>query len=144
MSFLKWLFGEQKKKKESNKRIFISFAIEDEQYRNYLVQQAKSTKSPFYFVDMSVKKPWKENEWKKRCRTKIKRCHGVIVLLSKNTYHASGVRFEMKCANEEKKQIIGMQIFKNQKKQGSIPPELKGKDVISWSFQNLENFIKSL
>ena len=142
MSIWKWLFGEEKE--EVKKRVFISFAIEDEKYRDYLVEQAKSNKSPFYFVDMSVKEPWKPEEWKKRCRTKIKRCHGVIVLLSKNTYHASGVRFEMKCSNEEDVPMIGMQIFKKTEKQGSIPPELKGKRIISWSFQNLEKFIKSI
>lgn len=67
------------------KRIFISFAIEDEKYRDFLVKQAKLDKSPFTFTDMSVKQPWSEAEWKKRCRTKIKRCDGMIVLLSKNT-----------------------------------------------------------
>jgi len=144
MSFFKWLFGEEKQKEEDKKRIFISFAIEDKKYRDYLVEQAKSNRSPFYFIDMSVKKPWKQSEWKKRCRTKIKKCDGVIVLLSKKTYHASGVRFEMKCANEEDKPMIGIQIFKKQEKQGSIPSELEDKEVISWSFDNLQKFIESL
>jgi len=50
----------------------------------------------------------------------------------------------MKCANEENKPMIGMQIFKKQEKQGSIPPELKNQRITSWSFDNIENFIKSL
>lgn len=126
------------------KRIFISFAVEDKIYRDYLVSQAKSKKSPFEFVDMSVKRSWRKSVWQQRCRTKIKRCHGVIALLSKKTYHAGGARWEMKCAKEEKKPLIGMHIKKKKKDRGNIPPELKGKKIISWSWDNLENFIKSI
>lgn len=126
--------------KGNRKRIFISFAIEDEIYRNHLVNQSRSEKSPFGFVDMSVKQPWNEEEWKKRCRTKIKRCDGMIVMLSKNTWHSSGTRWEIKCAKEEGVQVIGMHIKKNDK--GAIPPELKGKKIITWSWDNLQNILK--
>lgn len=129
-------------RKDDRKRIFISFAIEDEIYRDRLVNQARSERSPFDFVDMSVKQPWNEEEWKKRCRTKIKRCDGMIVLLSKNTWHSSGARWEIKCAKEERIPVIGMHIKKNDK--GAIPPELKGKKIIIWSWDNLEKTIKSI
>ena len=56
--------------KGSRKKIFVSFAIEDETYRNHLVNQARSEKSPFDFVDMSVKQPWNEDEWKKTVQNK--------------------------------------------------------------------------
>lgn len=132
--------GKQSKKRK--KRIFISFAIEDEEYRNHLVLQAKKKHSPFEFIDMSVKIKWEQEEWKKRCRTKIRRCDGVIALLSKNTHKATGARWEMKCAREEGVEIIGMHIFKNNK--GAIPIELNGEKVIEWSWDNLENFINNL
>ncbi len=137
------LFKEkQKPEKELNKRIFISFSMKDKQYRDYLVEQAKKERTPFSFVDMSVKQPWKQEEWKKRCRTKIKSCDGMIVLLSKNTYHAGGQRWEMKCAKEEGIPIIGMHIKKNN--QGAIPPELEGINVITWTWGNLEYEIKRM
>ena len=136
MGIFDWLFEEERKK-----RVFISFAIEDVKYRNFLVDQAKKENSPFEFIDMSVKKAWKQSEWQRRCRTKIKRCDGVIVLLSKNTYHANGVRWEMKCANEEKVKMIGMHIKKNDK--GAIPPELNRKRKITWTWENLEKAIKT-
>ena len=91
---------------------------------------------------MSVKKEWEQDEWKKRCRTKIKRCDGVIALLSKHTHKAGGARWEMKCAKEENIKIVGMHIKKNNK--GAIPPELKGEEVILWTWDNLEQFINSL
>lgn len=140
---LKALFeDEEESNKEIKKRIFISFAIEDEQYRDFLVTQAKNERSPFTFVDMSVKQPWDEKIWKQKCRTKIKTCDGMIVLLSKNTWHSSGTRWEIKCAKEEGIPVIGMHIKKND--QGSIPPELKGKKIITWSWDNLANVIKKI
>ena len=128
--------------KNSRPKIFISFAIEDEEYRDHLVRQARLERSPFDFVDMSVKQPWDEAEWKRKCRTKIKKCDGMIVLLSKNTWHSSGARWEIKCAKEERIPVIGMHIKKNDK--GAIPPELKGKKIITWSWDNLEKTLKSI
>jgi len=142
MGLLNWLFGEETENNEKRKQIFISFAIEDIEYRDHLVAQARKKNSPFDLIDMSIKKEWKQEEWKKNCRTKIKRCDGVIALLSKNTHKASGARWDIKCAREENVKIIGMHIFKNNK--GAIPPELKGKRVILWNWNNLEKFINQL
>jgi hypothetical protein len=142
MGFLYWLFGTEGKKKDTRKRVFISFAIEDIEYRDYLVEQARKKHSPFDFIDMSVKNKWIQNEWKDRCRTKIKRCDGVIALLSKNTNKAGGARWEMKCAIEEGVKIIGIHIKKNDK--GAIPPELQGKRIFLWNWDNLEKFINQL
>lgn len=128
--------------KKKRKRIFISFAIEDIEYRDHLVSQSRKERSPFKFIDMSVKTKWKEKEWQKRCRTKIKGCDGVIALLSKNTHKATGARWEMKCAREEGVEIIGIHIFKNNK--GAIPIELNGKKVVEWNWENLEKFINNL
>ncbi len=124
------------------KKIFISFAKEDEKYRDYLVDQAKRSNSPFDFIDMSVKRPWKEYEWKEKCRRKIKKCDGMIVLISKKTWNSSGARWEIKCAKEENIDIVGMHIQKNNK--GSVPPELKGKRIIEWTWKNLERTIKTI
>lgn len=139
MGFFELLFGS---KKDNRKKIFISFAIEDVQYRNFLVDQARKEHSPFDFIDMSVKKEWKQDEWQKKCRTKIKKCDGVIALLSKYTHNAGGARWEMKCAKEEGIEIIGMHVKKNDK--GAVPPELKGKKTIEWNWDNLEKFINQL
>ncbi|MGV3598245.1 MAG: TIR domain-containing protein [Bacteroidota bacterium] len=134
--------NKSRKTKDAKPRIFISFAIEDEKYRDYLVEQSKLQKSPFDFVDMSVKQPWNENEWKAKCRTKIKKCDGMIALLSKNTWQSSGARWEMLCAHEEGIPIFGMHVKKNDK--GAIPPELKGKKVIEWSWEGLASQINNM
>lgn len=125
----------------TKKRIFISFAADDAYARDFLVGQAANAKTPFEFVDMSVKEPW-EDSWKTRCRTKIKGCDGVIALISKKTMAADGARWEMKCANEEKIPMIGVHISKDDK--GTIPPELSGKKVIEWSWDGIAAFINGL
>jgi antiphage defense system Thoeris ThsB-like protein len=123
------------------KKIFVSFAMQDKKYRDFLVAQSKNEKSPFSFVDMSVKEPWSEEIWKKKCRDKIQKCDGMIVLLSKNTWHSSGSRWEIKCANEEDVPVVGMHIKKDDK--GAKPPELNGKRVIAWTWNDLQRSIKS-
>jgi hypothetical protein len=50
---------------------------------------------------MSVKEPY-DNNWKENVRTRIKRSHGVIALVSKNSLNSSGQKWEIACAKEEK------------------------------------------
>ncbi len=95
-------FGNRKKRKKLEKK-YLSVSLL-KILNTETVVQARRKHSPFDFIDMSIKK-----EWQKRCKTKIKRCDGVISLLSKNTHRA---RWEMKCAKEEKINIIGIHIKK--------------------------------
>ena len=125
------------------KRIFISFAVEDVNSRDLLVGQARNEKSPFEFVDMSVKEPWKE-DWKEKCRTKIKGCDGVIVMVSEKTRYASGAKYEMKCANEENIPMRGVYISSDDKDKITLPDELEGKRVIYWTWDNIKAFVDSL
>lgn len=138
MGLIDFLFGQD----DVRKRVFISFAIEDRRYRDFLVTQARNDRSPFEFIDMSIKTPYPQREWQVRCRSKMRRCHGAIVLLSKNTYHSVGARWEIKCAREEGLPIVGMHIRKDDR--GAIPPELKGKRIIGWTWDNVERFIERL
>ena len=108
----------------TEKRIFISFAVEDVKYRDFLKGQALNTNSSFSYTDMSAKEPW-DTKWKTHCRTRIKGCHGVIALISKHTRTADGAKWEMQCANEEGIPMIGIHIHKDNK--GQIPPELANK-----------------
>ena len=82
------------------KVIFVAFAIEDESMRDLVKGQSLNTKSPFEYIDMSVKEPYDE-EWKKRVRTRILRSDGVLALVSKNTLTSSGEKWEIQCAKDE-------------------------------------------
>lgn len=125
----------------AEKRIFISFAIEDEHYRDLLKGQSLLTKSPFSYIDMSAKKAW-DSQWKTNCRSRIKGCHGVIALISKNTKNADGATWEMQCANDENIPMIGIHIHSNDK--GPIPPQLKERKVSEWKWEIIKDFIDSL
>jgi len=125
-----------------NNRIFISFAIEDRDYYVMLSGQAKNNKTPFAFVDMGVKQPWDE-KWKTNCRTRIKSCDGVIVLVSKNTAKADGALWEIKCAKEEKVPLLGAYCT-SANRPTTLPSELSGVKVVDWTWDNIKRFIDSL
>lgn len=123
------------------KRIFISFAIEDESLRNLLKGQARNNNAPFEFIDMSVKEPW-DNAWKTKCRTRIKGCDGMIAIVTKNTKKADGQIWEIKCANEESIPVRPIWGSSDINERPKIPPSiLNGKHIYNWTWDNIKNFI---
>lgn len=122
------------------KKIFISFAIEDCRYRNYLRDQSIKETSPFDFVDMSIKKRLPEFKWKNICDERIRDSDGMIVLLSNNTISAQGVKYEIQCARKHNIKIMGMIIDK--RSNCSIPGDIK--HYMIWSWDNIVKFIQSL
>jgi hypothetical protein len=125
-----------------NNRIFVSFAVEDKNSRDFLVGQARNNKSPFEFVDMSVKEPWDE-KWKTNCRTRIKGCDGMIALVSKNTASGAGALWEVRCAKEEKIPVRGV-YCSTDSRPATLPGEFAGVKVVAWTWDNIASFINSL
>jgi hypothetical protein len=122
-------------------RVFIAFAAEDARMRDLFVGQKELKDTGINFTDMSVKEPWDE-KWKTNCRAKIKGCDGLIALLSKNTWYATGARWEMQCADEEGVPMLGVHIYKDDK--GTVPPELKDHKVIDWTWDGIKAFLNRL
>jgi hypothetical protein len=122
-------------------QIFISFAIEDKFARDNLVFQANQQRTPFDFVDMSVKRPW-DAQWKTQCRTRIKGCDGLIAMVSENTATADGARWEIRCAYEEGVPVLPLYIHDSGVR--SLPPELIGRRVYHWTWQNVKSFLEGL
>ncbi len=89
------------------KTIFVAFAIEDERQRDFLKGQSLHTNSPFEYIDMSVKEAYDEN-WKERVRTRIRRSNGVIALVSESSLTSNGQKWEIGCAKEEGRDILGI------------------------------------
>ncbi len=119
------------------KVVFVAFAIEDERQRDFLKGQSLNTKSPFDYIDMSVKESYDEN-WKERVRTRIRRSDGVIVLVSKNSLKSSGQKWEIGCAKEERKKVLGIWAYTNDQTQ------LDGVNIKTWTWDNIKNFIDTL
>jgi hypothetical protein len=119
------------------KMVFIAFAIEDERSRDFLKGQSLNTATPFEFIDLSVKEAY-ETEWKEKVRTRIRRCHGVIALVSKNSLNSSGEKWEIACAKEEKKKLRGIWAYNDDR------TSLEGVNTVDWTWPNITNFINSL
>lgn len=124
----------------TTKRVFIAFAKEDESCRNLLKGQSLNTDSPFEYVDMSVKEPY-DSGWKSRTRTRIKGSDGVVALLSKNSLSADGELWEIKCAVEEGKKLLGLYIYKDDK---TKPAEMGSAKCVTWTWDAVAKFIDSL
>ena len=121
----------------TNKTVFIAFAIEDKTQRDFLKGQSLNTSSPFEYTDMSVKDPYDSN-WKDRVRTRIRRSDGVIALVSKNSLSSSGQKLEIQCAKEEKKRLLGIWAYKDDR------TNLVGVNTKVWTWDNITEFIDSL
>lgn len=119
------------------KTIFIAFAIEDERMRDFLKGQSLLTNSPFEYVDMSVKQAY-DTDWKNKVRTRIRRSDGVIILVSKNSLTSSGQKWEIQCAKEEGKKILGIWAYSDDR------TNIIGVLTKTWTWDNIKNFINSL
>jgi hypothetical protein len=121
----------------STKTIFVAFAIEDERQRDFLKGQSLHTNSPFEFIDMSVKEAY-VSDCKDKVRTRIRRSDGVIALVSKNSLNSSGQQWEIVCAKEEKKKILGIWAYTDDR------TYLTGVSTVAWSWKAIEQFIDGL
>jgi len=119
------------------KRVFVAFAIEDERQRDLLKGQSLHPRSTFEYVDLSVKEAY-ETGWKDKVRTRIKGCHGVIALVSKSSAASDGQKWEIACAREEMKPILGVRAYSDDKS------TISGITVQDWTADNLTDFIDEL
>lgn len=119
------------------KTIFIAFAIEDVSQRDFLKGQSLLTYSPFEYVDMSVREAY-DSDWKTKVRARIKRSHGVIVLVSRNSINSSGQKWEIQCAREEGKSILAMWAYTTDR------TIITGLNTKLWTWDNVRNFINEI
>jgi len=119
------------------KVVFVAFAIEDERQRDMLKGQSLHTRSPFEYIDMSVKEAY-ETDWKEKVRTRIRRSDGVIALVSKHSLTSTGQKWEIECAKAEGKKVMGIWIYKDDRTQ------LAGVNTSEWTWEGVAAFIDSL
>lgn len=121
----------------NNKVVFIAFAMEDVTQRDFLKGQSLGPRSPYEFIDMSVKERY-ESGWKEKVRTRIRRSNGVIALISKSSLSSQGQAWEIQCANEEGKPLIGIWAYSDDR------TNLPGVRTLPWSDKNISEFINSI
>jgi hypothetical protein len=120
-----------------SKILFVAFAIEDERMRDFLKGQSLSPRAPYEFIDMSVKQAY-DSAWKEKVRTRIKRSSGVVVLVSKNSLSSTGQQWEIGCAQEEGKPILGIWAYTDDR------TTLSGVKTVAWTDRNISAFIDSI
>ncbi len=123
-------------------KVFISFAIEDRNLRDFLVGQKNNKKSDINFTDMSVKQPW-DSSWKTKCRERIKGCDGMIGIITKNTRSADGQLWELKCAYEEGIPVL-LIYGSTDDRPKTFPSIISGKMVYNWTWDRIANFCENL
>lgn len=119
------------------KVIFVAFAIEDERIRDLIKGQSLNTDTPFEYIDMSVKEAYTE-DWKNRVRTRIRRSHGVLAVVSENSLSSSGQKWEIQCAKDEKVPVRGIWAYKDDR------TAITGVNTMIWTWDNIANWIDSL
>ncbi|AIF46103.1 TIR domain-containing protein [Dyella japonica] len=119
------------------KVVFVAFAIEDERSRDLLKGQSLHTKSPFEYIDMSVKEAY-TSEWKEHVRNRIRRSDGVIALVSKNSLASTGQKWEIACAREEKRPVLGLWIYSHDR------TVIQGLKTVPWTWDAIKDFIDGL
>ena len=121
----------------TKKTIFVAFAIEDERQRDFLKGQSLNTNSPFEYIDMSVKEAY-DTDWKNKVRTRIRRSDGVIALISSDSLTSSGQKWEIACAKEEGKKVLGIWAYTDDR------TNVQGVRTVVWIWLSFEDFIDSL
>lgn len=116
------------------KIIFVAFAIEDERQRDFLKGHTQLAHCPFEYIDMSVKEAY-DKDWKERVRTRIRRSNGIIVLVSKNSINSTGQQWEIACAKEEGKSILGIWSYREDR---TALTDVSAKE---WTWETIGNFI---
>jgi hypothetical protein len=86
---------------------------------------------------MSVKEAY-DKDWKDRVRTRIKRSNGVIALISKNSIDSSGQKWEINCAKEEGKPLLGVWAYTDDR------TNIDGVRTVTWTWEAITKFIDSL
>jgi len=119
------------------KTVFVAFAIEDQRMRDLLKGQSLHPRAPYEFIDMSVKDPY-DTGWKDKVRTRIRRSHGVIALVSRNSLTSSGQKWEIQCAKDESKPLLGVWAYSSDR------TTLAGVRTVAWTDVNLATFIDAL
>lgn len=115
-------------------RAFISFEMEDQWARNFLVQHAHDKNNAINFVDYSVKNAW-DSSWKTECKKRIALTSGTIVLVGPTTARSEAVLWEIAETTRQGNHLFGVQI--NKDRTFTVPAGLPSSAVIRWNFESI-------
>jgi len=119
------------------KILFVAFAVEDQERRRALDECGDEIGLSITFVDMSFKDAF-DQEWKEKVRARIQMCHGVLALVSKNSLYSHAQKWEIGCASEERKPLMGIWAYQND------TTTLPGTKITAWTVDDIREFVESI
>jgi hypothetical protein len=120
----------------SNKRVFISFHVEDEAQVELLRQQAKNEQSDITFIDYSIKEPFDE-KWKTQAAERIKQSSVFICMIGPETHKREAVIWEINKAYELGKKVIGVRIYRDENHPIPRPLQDHNAKIINWNLKDI-------
>ena len=125
-------------------RAFISFDFDNNATaRNLFVGQIKNSKTPFSVQDWSSKEDLPQAEWEKLLKTKIGKCHLMIVLVGKSMGSATGVAKEIDFAQDQDVPLFG--VYVDGAGTGStLPTGLARNRTIAWDWEKIADAVDQM
>lgn len=122
------------------KVIYVAYANEDKKRRDQLNGIHIDTTRPFKFVDLP-EGDIHDDKWKEKVRKKVMQSDGVIALISKHTLSSGGQRWEIECASDEEKKMIGLWAYDDDT---TRPAVIERYRTVHWTKEDIGSFIDSL
>lgn len=125
------------------KKVFISFDFDNDQHlKNFLLGQAKNSKSFFSFSDKSFNRHV-NGDWKKVARNKIRKSDLILFMCGEKTHTATGVTAELEIAKELGKPCYFLKGYKD--KRCTLPKGASewSTDVTDWTWKNIETILRN-
>lgn len=117
---------------------FVSFDFDnDRALKDFIVQQARQSDSPFSIVDLSLKEAAPQATWEAKAAAAIGRSEVVLVMVGPNTYRAPGVLKEVAIARRLGKRLVQIIGYKD----GNYTAVPNAGRLYRWSWPNLENIL---
>lgn len=121
-------------------RAFISFEMEDQWSRSFLVQHARAKNNDIRFVDYSVKNAW-DSAWKTNCRLRISQTKGTIVMIGATTHASDAVLWEIEETKRQGHYLFGIQI--NSDETHRLPAGIPAASIIRWDFEQIVSWLNT-
>ena len=122
---------------QQEKIVYVAFAPEDVRQRDALRRDLPQTPYRVSFVDYPIKAP-RDQHWQDRVRISIRRADGFLALVSSNSLTCVGQKWEITCAKEEKKSMLGVRAYVLDQ------TEIAGIRIIRWDWLGIVGFLDTL
>ncbi len=125
----------------ANPRAFISFDYDNNLLdKNLFVGQIKNSMTPFSVEDWSSKEILLQSQWERLIKEKIRKCHLMIVLIGNSMASATGVKKEIRFANEQDVPCFGVYVG-TASITSTLPTGLTKNRTIRWDWHLISSMV---